>query len=389
MTEAAAVLQKIDERIWRALPIELRWKIIPWAIDGGDLDDAARLIEATERERGESVKLLELRIRVATARNDAAELARLLELRAERYPSTTAAVQLARHLLDQGEVDRAADLYNAVRQTSGEQQQVQQLGDAIDRATSTPEQVRTRLQRELAANPEGIWPNVFMATWLLDNDRADAARPLLHKVLMDIVDRGADSQLLRLAELLERAGEPRIAAELREQAEAIRAERRAELQVQIEAALEKVGDAAGDWEPDEQLFEPVVAVPKAPHAPVAAEARTGTLDVPQQPEIRVRAAVIEDEQLTRAARSAGVRCAAARFRAHHPAGWAAAGDRAGDGRGRYPRDHADRRGQIAHLSTARHAAAGSDDRHLAADRADERSARIVAAPCAGSFDGDQ
>ena len=292
------MLQNIDDRIWRALPMELRWKIIPWAIDGGDLDDAARLIEATERERGESVKLLELRIRLATARTDDIELARLLELRAERYPSTTASVQLARWFVDQGEIDRAVEIYETVRETSGGQQQVQQLGDAIDRATSTPEQVRTRLQRELAANPEGTWPNIFMATWLLDNDRADAARPLLHKVLMDIVDRGADAQLLRLAELLERAGEPQIAAELREQAEAIRAERRAELRVQIETALENVADAAGDWELDEQLFEPPAAVRDNPSASVLAEARTATLGTPQQPEIRVRAAVVEDEQLT-------------------------------------------------------------------------------------------
>src|SRR5215218_1814605 len=108
VTEATELLQRIDDRTWRGLPLELRWKIIPWAIDGDDLDHAARLIEATERERGESVKLIELRIRLAAAQKQEAELTRLLELRYERYPSATATVQLARRLLEQGEVDRAA-----------------------------------------------------------------------------------------------------------------------------------------------------------------------------------------------------------------------------------------------------------------------------------------
>ena len=218
VTEATELLERIDDRTWRGLPLELRWKIIPWAIDGDDLDHAARLIEATERERGESVKLIELRIRLAAAQPNNAELARLLQLRYERYPSASATVQLARWLLDLGEIDRAAELYDTIRETHGSQQQVQHLGDAIDRATSTPGEVRARLQRELTANPDGFWPNVFMATWLIDNDRADAARPLLHKVLVDAIEQSAETKLNRLAELLERAGEREIAADLRARA---------------------------------------------------------------------------------------------------------------------------------------------------------------------------
>ncbi len=226
VTEATELLQRIDDRTWRGLPLELRWKIIPWAIDGDDLDRATGLIEAMERERGESAKLIEFRARVAGARNDLAEQSRLLELRAERYPSTTSTVQLARFLLDQGNVDRAAELYESVRQASGDQQQVKHLGIALDRALTPPNEIRARLQRELSAEPDGFWPNVFMATWLLDNDRADAARPLLHKVLVDAIELGYESYLTRLAELLERAGEPEIAADLRARMAAERERRR-------------------------------------------------------------------------------------------------------------------------------------------------------------------
>ncbi|MCA9859161.1 MAG: hypothetical protein KC438_05530, partial [Thermomicrobiales bacterium] len=233
MTEAAELLQRIDDRTWRGLPLDLRWKIIPWAIEGGELDHAVRLIDAMERERGESAKLIELRIRVASARNDAAEQGRLLELRAERHPSTTATVQLARFLLDQGEVERAAELYEAVRQTSGDQQQVKHLGTVVDHAlTPPPSDLHPRLRRELDADPDGFWPNVFMATWLLDNDRAGDARPLLHTVLEDAVELGYESYLTRLAELLERAGEPSIAADLRARVAAERDERRSSLQAQ-------------------------------------------------------------------------------------------------------------------------------------------------------------
>ena len=48
VTEAAELLQRIDDRTWRALPAELRWKIIPWAIDGGDLD-AGRAVDRGDR----------------------------------------------------------------------------------------------------------------------------------------------------------------------------------------------------------------------------------------------------------------------------------------------------------------------------------------------------
>jgi ATP-dependent DNA helicase RecQ len=248
VTEATELLQRIDDRAWRGLPLELRWKIIPWVIDGGDLARAETLIDAMERERGESAKLIELRARIAGTRNDVTEQGRLLELRAERYPSTTSTVQLARFLLDQGEVDRAAELYDAVRQISGEQQQVQHLGAAIERALTPPSEIRARLQRELTADPNGFWPNVFMAAWLLDNDRADAARPLLHKVLVDAIELGYDSYLSRLAELLDRAGEPEIAADLRARMAAERERRRSELQEKIETALENVAESSADWE---------------------------------------------------------------------------------------------------------------------------------------------
>ena len=178
VTEATELLQRIDDRTWRGLPLELRWKIIPWAIDSGDLDHAGHLIDAMERERGESAKLIEFRLRIAAAQNDVAEQRRLLELRTERYPSTTSTVQFARFLLDQGDLERATELYETVRQVSGEQQQVKHLGVAIDRALTPPSEIRVRLQRDLTADPNGFWPNVFMANWLLDNDRADAARPL-------------------------------------------------------------------------------------------------------------------------------------------------------------------------------------------------------------------
>jgi thioredoxin-like negative regulator of GroEL len=264
VTEAAELLQRIDDRIWRALPAELRWKVIPWAIDGGDLDQAERLIDATERERGESAKLIELRTRLAGARNDLAGQERLLALRAERYPSTTSTVQLARWLLDQGKVDRAAELYETVRQISGEQQQVRHLGAAVDRALTPPSELRARLHRELSADPDGFWPNVHMAAWLLDHDRADAARPLLHKVLVGATESGYTSYLTHLADLLERAGDKQIAADLRGQLSADREERRAELQAQIETALETVVDSVGDWELDEQLVEFEPQVPTSP-----------------------------------------------------------------------------------------------------------------------------
>ncbi|HET9662235.1 MAG TPA: RecQ family ATP-dependent DNA helicase, partial [Thermomicrobiales bacterium] len=264
MTEAADLLQRIDDRVWRALPAELRWKIIPWAIDGGDLDQAARLIEATERERGESAKTLELRARLAGARNDAGEQRRLLTLRAERYPSTTSTVQLARWLLDRGEVERAAELYEAVRQTSGEQQQVRHLGVAIDRALTPPAELRARLQRELSADPDGFWPNVHMASWLIDHDRADAARPLLHKVLVGASELGYTSYLNQLADLLDRAGDQTIAADLRAQLAADQEQRRTDLQLQIEAALETVAASAGDWEVDDSLVEFSPPVPAKP-----------------------------------------------------------------------------------------------------------------------------
>src|SRR5690606_35648361 len=107
VSEGSGLLQRIDDRTWRALPLELRWKIIPWAIDGGDLDHAERLIDAMERERGESARLLEFHARIAGARQNLTEQRRLIELRAERYPSTTSTVHLARFLLDQGDIDRA------------------------------------------------------------------------------------------------------------------------------------------------------------------------------------------------------------------------------------------------------------------------------------------
>ena len=263
VTEATELLQRIDDRTWRGLPLELRWKIIPWAIDSGDLDHAARLIEATERERGESVRLIEMRIRLAAAQQNDPELARLIELRYERYPSASATVQLARYLLDRGEVERAAELYDGLRQTHGEQQQVQHLGDAIDQATSLPSEVRARLQRELTADPDGFWPNVFMATWLIDNDRGDAARPLLHKVLVDAIERGAESQLSRMAALLERAGEREIAADLRSRAAAERDRRRTELRVQIEAALETIPEGSADWDIEEMVTPPAANTPAA------------------------------------------------------------------------------------------------------------------------------
>ena len=50
MTDTATLLDQIDDRSWRALPAELRWKVIPWALDGGELEQADRLIEATERK---------------------------------------------------------------------------------------------------------------------------------------------------------------------------------------------------------------------------------------------------------------------------------------------------------------------------------------------------
>ncbi len=251
MTEAAALLQRIDARTWRALPAELRWKIIPWAIEIGAFDDAAQLIETTERERGESARLLEFRARLAAAQNDIATQGRLLELRAERYPSATSTVQLARWLLDQGEVERATDLYEAVRQTSGDQHQVRQLGAAIDRALTPPGEMHARLRRELAADPDGFWPNISMASWLIDQDRADAARPLLHKVLVGATESGYPSSLTHLAELLDRAGDRQIAADLRTQLAEDREQRRIGFQAQIETALEQIGDSAAEWEIDD------------------------------------------------------------------------------------------------------------------------------------------
>ena len=256
MTEAATLLQQIDPRAWRALPLELRWKIIPWAIDGGDLDQAGHLLDLTERERGESAKSVELRARLASARGDDSQLARLLDLRCERYPSTTATVHLARFLLDRGEIARASELYETVREVSGQQQQVQQLGTAIARAAETPEQTRNRLQHDLRANPDGFWPNVFMAEWLLDNDRPDAARPLLNKVVVDAVEEPTERQLARLADLLERAGEPTIAADLHARSTELRLERRALLETQIEAALATISLDEAEWEMDAPLYEP-------------------------------------------------------------------------------------------------------------------------------------
>ncbi len=326
VTEATELLQRIDDRTWRGLPLELRWKIIPWAIDGGELDHAARLIEATERERGESVKLVELRIRLAAAQRNDPELARLIELRYERYPSASATVQLARYLLDQGEVDRAAELYDSLRQTHGQQQQVQHLGDAIDRATSTPSEVRARLQRELTADPDGFWPNVFMATWLIDNDRADAARPLLHKVLVDAIERGAETQLSRMADLLDRAGEREIAADLRARAAAERERRRTELQAQIETALENVVEGSADWE-IEEVIAPRVSSAPAPQPAVESSNSPG----------RTRVATGRcHRNRQRTARPTRLRCAATRFRAHHLARWATAGHRARTGRESIP-----------------------------------------------------
>jgi len=260
MTDAAGLLQRIDERIWRALPAELRWKIIPWAIESGELDHAVRLIELTEHERGESVKLLEFRVRLAGARGDTIEQGRLLGLRAERYPSTTSTVQHARWLLDQGEIDRATELYEAVRQTSGEQQQVGHLGTIIDRALTPPDQLHARLQRELAAEPEEFWPNVRMASWLLDQDRADAARPLLHKVLVGATELGYTLYLTQLADLLDRAGDRQIAADLRAQLAEDREERRITFQAQIETALEQIDDSAAEWEIDDA---PAASPPRA------------------------------------------------------------------------------------------------------------------------------
>jgi ATP-dependent DNA helicase RecQ len=260
VTATTDLLNRIDNRVWRSLPLELRWKILPWVIEIGELDRASSLIDAMERERGESAKLLELRARLAGVRDDATEQERLLELRMERFPSTTATVQLARFLLDRGEVDRAAELYEAVRQVSGEQQQVRQLGIALDRALTPPQELRARLQRDLTADPDGFWPNISMASWLLDNDRADAARPLLHKVLVDAIELGYDSYLTRLAELMERAGEPEIAADLRARSAAERERRRTELEQQIEAALETVESSSADWEIEET---DIVAAPGA------------------------------------------------------------------------------------------------------------------------------
>ncbi|MEZ4504331.1 MAG: RecQ family ATP-dependent DNA helicase [Thermomicrobiales bacterium] len=276
MSEGSGLLERIDDRTWRALPLELRWKIIPWAIELGELDRAGDLIEAMERERGESAKLLEFRARIAGARQDISEQRRLIELRAERYPSTTSTVQLARFLLDQGDIDRAASLYDIVRQTSGDQQQVQHLGNAIERSLIPPSELRARLQRDLTADPDGYWPNVNMAAWLLDHDRADAARTLLHKVVIEARELGYDSYLTRLAELLDRAGDAGLAAELRAYLAAERERKRLELQETIEAALASIDTSAAGWELDGPVAD-TRADPSSEDG-IAAEVAHGPLD---------------------------------------------------------------------------------------------------------------
>lgn len=253
MDETAALLERIDDRAWQALPLDLRWKIIPWAIDAGAVTEAERLLDALEQERGESVKLLELRVRLAIARNDDADLGRLLRLRAERYPSATASVQLARWLLKQGDTERAAELCDSVRVDHSSQIQVQQLRNAVDLARSQGDAVRRRLQRDLTADPDGFWPNAFMAEWLLDHDDAAAARPLLHRIVVDTIERGYDSHMLRLAALLDRAGEPGLAADLRAKAETIRGERHAELARRIDDALASLPPSTGDPDLDDAI----------------------------------------------------------------------------------------------------------------------------------------
>lgn len=249
MSTSGDLLQRIDDRTWPALPLDLRWKIVPWAIEAGELAEASRLLDATERERGESVKLIEQRIRLASAQNDDAELRRLLELRADRYPSATALVQLARFLLDHGEGERASDLYDSLRQTHGQQLQVQQLGNAIARAQGDQQAIRAGLERELEGNPNGFWPNLLLATWYLDNGQPDTAYPLLHSLLGQTVELSYESHLMRLAEQIERAGDPAIASDLRARAAELRDKRFAELQAEIEAALEKV-ESGGSFELD-------------------------------------------------------------------------------------------------------------------------------------------
>ncbi|TXG87594.1 MAG: RecQ family ATP-dependent DNA helicase [Thermomicrobiales bacterium] len=276
VSEGSGLLERIDDRMWRALPLELRWKIIPWAIELGELDRAGDLIEAMERERGESAKLIEFRLRLASLGDDEAERGRLLELRAERYPSATSTVQLARFLLEQGEIDRAAELYQAVRQTSADQLQVKQLGDAIDRALGNSNEVRHRLQCELSADPDGFWPNLLMASWLLDHDRADAARPLLHKIIVEAIEQGFEARLLRLTELLDRAGEANLASDLRSRYERARDARHAELHAKIETALEAVGTSAAGWELDASVLD-TLADPSSEDG-IAAEAAHGPLD---------------------------------------------------------------------------------------------------------------
>jgi tetratricopeptide (TPR) repeat protein len=109
------------------LPAKLQLRFAAWLRVSGQFDSAADMLEAIERQFGETAALLDEQAALALANGDVSQTRLRWQQRLASFPAPSARAAFGRALLELGELDEAAEIAGELQAEHGELAPVRSL----------------------------------------------------------------------------------------------------------------------------------------------------------------------------------------------------------------------------------------------------------------------
>src|SRR4051794_16567243 len=159
-------LLRAMERCSRAIdfvPSKALWDLVAAGRTRGLVAQAGELLDRFEARQGESVRSLEERARIETARGDDDAALAALTRRRERSPCATAEIAVARLHLAQGDISAASEILESVKRTDGHLQSVRQFEIEVATAAGNHELARAEHLKSVDERGESATPLFALA----------------------------------------------------------------------------------------------------------------------------------------------------------------------------------------------------------------------------------